>query len=299
MDLRSIKTFQTIIKHGSFQKAAEELSYAQSTITMQMKKLESELGVVLIERGKPFQLTEAGRLLALQGDLLLQEFERLQERMDALVKGEAGHIRVGAMEPAASYRLPYALAPFYEKFPRVNVSVQIESSRKLIEMVEADELDLAICTAANVPTTVRFLPLFPEEVAILMPDAHPLANEKDISLPQLENEPMLITTAACPFRRNIEKQMRDRGLRPTYRMEISNMLALKHYVQAGYGIAAVPIRCVMPPPKGTVLKAIRLFEEDLLVGLAENKTKPFGRVATSLKNILQKNLRYEKEPIQK
>ncbi|WP_353625870.1 LysR family transcriptional regulator [Bacillus sp. JCM 19041] len=254
MDLRSIKTFQTIVKHRSFQKAAEELSYAQSTITMQIKKLEKEFGATLIERGKPFQLTEAGRLLLVHGELLLKDYDVLQDVMGALINGESGHIRIGAMEPAASFRLPDLIASFYKKYPRVNVSIHIESSRKLIEMVQEGQVDLAIGTAPDTLSAVHFLPLFEEPIAILIPTIHALSKEEEVNLSQLEDEQILITTAACPFRRNLEKQMIDQGLRPSYRMEISNMLALKHYVQAGYGIAAVPIIAAAPPPEGTVLK---------------------------------------------
>lgn len=62
MDLKTLKTFQMIVKHGSFIRAADEMNYVQSTVTMQIQKLESELGIQLIERGKKISLTEAGRL---------------------------------------------------------------------------------------------------------------------------------------------------------------------------------------------------------------------------------------------
>lgn len=63
MDLKTLKTFQTIVNFGSFNRAAEEMNYAQSTVTMQIQRLESDLGCQLLERGKQITLTEAGRLL--------------------------------------------------------------------------------------------------------------------------------------------------------------------------------------------------------------------------------------------
>ena len=65
---------------------------------------------------------------------------------------------------------------------------------------------------------------------------------------------MLTTTTFCPFRRNFEKQMIEAGIHPRYGIEVSNMLGLKHYVQANYGIAVVPLITVTPPPLGTVIK---------------------------------------------
>src|SRR5699024_9164573 len=99
MDLRTIKTFKMIEKHGSFQKAAADLKYAQSTITTHIKKLESDLGTVLLDRGNNLQLTEAGRLLSEKGELLLKTYEHLQNSMKDLVQGEVATLRIGVMEP--------------------------------------------------------------------------------------------------------------------------------------------------------------------------------------------------------
>lgn len=292
MDLRSIKTFRTIVKHKSFHKAAEELAYAQSTITMQMKKLEQELGVLLIERGKNFQLTEAGRLLHTKGEVLLKDYEVLQSLMADFIQGESGDIRIGVMEPSASYRMPSALATFYEKFPKVNLNIQIQSSKTLVEMVKKDEIDLAICTAPDEISTLHFSPLFTEDVALLMQSSHPLANHESVSLKEIEDEMILITTAVCPFRRNLEKQMIDKGLKPKYRMEISNMLALKHYVELGYGLAAVPLIAATPPPPGTTLKPIKDFDKELTVGLMRNEEKSYsGNAMTYLIELFYNELK--------
>src|SRR5579862_5042020 len=113
MELRHIYTFQAIVKEGSFLKAAEKLMYAQSTITLHIQQLEAELGVKLFARqGKKVQLTEAGRSLRDQADHLLDYVATLQQNMADLVSGEAGHVRLGAVEPTASLRLPPLLVEY-------------------------------------------------------------------------------------------------------------------------------------------------------------------------------------------
>ncbi|MBA4536586.1 LysR family transcriptional regulator [Bacillus aquiflavi] len=77
MDVKAIKSFLTIIKCRSFQRAAEKLNYAQSTITTHIKNLEVDLGITLIERGRELKLTEAGMLLHEKGDFLLKELDSL------------------------------------------------------------------------------------------------------------------------------------------------------------------------------------------------------------------------------
>lgn len=267
MDLKTIKTFKTIVRLGSFQRAAEELNYAQSTVTTHIKNLEEELNVVLLERGKNLQLTDAGKLLHDKGDLLLKGFNNLKSAMEELVNGESGLIRIGVMEPTASYRIPSVLLPFIERYPKVQLSVQIHSNHSLIDMVKKEEIDLALCAAPEISLDNVFLPLFQEQVVLLVPDSHRLANEEQVYFKNLQDENILTTSTVCPFRRNFEKQAIEAGINLHYGIEISNMLGLRHYVQSNYGIAVVPLIAVTPPPSGTVIKNIIDFEKGLTVGL--------------------------------
>ncbi|WP_042346312.1 LysR family transcriptional regulator [Bacillus massiliigorillae] len=294
MDLKTIKTFKTIVRLGSFQRAAEELNYAQSTVTMHIKSLESELGVLLLERGKKLQLTEAGRLLNEKGDLLLKGFENLQSSMEDLVHGESGQIRLGVMEPAASFRIPLILSSFIEKFPKVQLSIHIQSSKVLSEMVKKDEVDLALCTAPEMNQSLIFDPIFSEEVVLLMPTYHRLANNERIALRDLEGEQLITTNSYCPFRRNLEQQMIEVGINPEYGLEVSNMLALKHYVQCNFGIAIVPLIAVSPPPVGTVIKKIEDFNSELKVGFMKNTERSYsGRAIEHLIEVINNRLKLD------
>ena len=104
MDLRQLQTFQAVVEHGSFLRAAEALLYAQSTITLHIQQLENDLGVPLFARqGKKAQLTEAGRLLAVEAAQILGRVEALRRTMCELAEGEAGYVRLGAI----FHDLPY------------------------------------------------------------------------------------------------------------------------------------------------------------------------------------------------
>jgi len=159
MDLKAVKTFHRIVALGGFNRAAEELNYAQSTVTMQIQKLESELGVRLIERGKTFQLTEAGRLFHEQSAHIVKDVEQLQGTMKELLSGEAGHLRLGVVEPIASYRLPEILASFLRDYPNIRVSVTIASSPQLNEQVLRGDLDMAICSPPQLGAGLYYEPL--------------------------------------------------------------------------------------------------------------------------------------------
>lgn len=291
MDLKTIKTFKTIVTLGSFQRAAEELNYAQSTITMHIKSLESELNVGLLERGKNLQLTEAGKILYEKADLLLKGFDNLTNAMNELAQGGLIPFRLGVMEPTASFRIPSIIAEFSKKFPKVQLSIQIQSNKILNEMVAKGEVDLAICTEPESSVGMIFQPLFQEEVVLLASENHPILQQSQILLKELEHETLVTTTSHCPFRNNFESQMIRAGVSPIYGLEVSNMLGLKYYVQACLGVAVVPKIAVTPTPEGTVTKPISDFEKGLTVGLLK-KTDYDGSeyIIKELMSILYKTL---------
>ncbi len=292
MDIRNIKTFQTIIRLGSFQRAAEELQYGQSTVTMHIQKLESDLGVKLLERGKKLTLTEAGRLFHQNADLLLKDYDYLQASMDELVKGDAGIIRLGVMEPTASYRLPQLLGPFLRQHPKVKISIHIGNTTVLGQMLHEGSIDMAICSTPNTGLDHSFEPLFIERLALLVPETHSLASKSSIRLRDLQHEHLLITNSQCPYRQKLENALLENGGSPYSGMEIGNMAALKYYVQADFGIAVVPVISATPTPQGTVLKAIDDLDSGLVTGLLRKmNASTFSLATESLVEIFRKELK--------
>ncbi|MEC0372704.1 LysR family transcriptional regulator [Paenibacillus chibensis] len=267
MDLKSVKTFHRIAALGSFNRAAEELNYAQSTVTMQMQKLETDLGMRLMERGRTFELTEAGRLFLEQSAHIVRDIEQLQTTMTELVAGAAGHIRLGVVEPIASYRLPGILAQFLHEFPQIRVSVSIASSPVLSQQLLHGELDLAVCSPPLLGTGLYFEPVLTEHFVVLLPEQHPLTGKQTISVQDLRRHRLLITAADCPYRRKLEMLLQEPGGPPLDTVEIGSMSALKYYVQCGIGAALVPASVLQPEPAGTVIRPLMDDEVDMTCGL--------------------------------
>ncbi|QGQ95065.1 LysR family transcriptional regulator [Paenibacillus psychroresistens] len=274
MDLRTIKTFKTIIKLGSFQRAAEELQYVQSTVTTHIQKLESDLGVKLIERGKNLRLTEAGRLFSEKSDSLIKDYDYLNHAMNEFIKGESGVVRLGIMEPTASYRIPLILAPFMQLYPKLQISIQIGNTSILSEMLDNGIIDIAICTTPESGVGSSFEPLFVEKLGLLVHQSHPLAIKEDIYLHNLQNENLLLTTSTCPYRKKLERSLLEKGGSPYLATEIGSMAALKYYVQANFGLAVVPLISVTPLPEGTILKELRDLDSGLITGMLRKKESP-------------------------
>lgn len=140
MEFRVIKTFQTIVRLGSFQLAAEYLKYSQPTITLHIQKLESELGFKLLERGKSIKLTEAGKIFYERANILLKEYEYLNNTLKDYSTGEAGTIRIGAAEPTASSRLPSILSLFKKDIPTQKLAYSLQTKSTFINIYAIKKL---------------------------------------------------------------------------------------------------------------------------------------------------------------
>ncbi|MFS0838412.1 LysR family transcriptional regulator [Paenibacillus sp. 1P03SA] len=257
MDFKMLKSFEKIVEYGNFARAAEELAYSPSTITMQIQKLESDLGVLLFERGKKIALTEAGRLFYEQSIPILQKMEQLQKTLADLASGESGHVRVGVTEPTASRQFPRLVRRFAELYPGISVSVEIAGTPVLAHKILAGELDFGLGSFPDSAAGLDFEPLFTEEFLLLVPAGHALSREESVTLSRLRETRLLVTARTCPYRRKLETALREKGSFPPDTMEIGSMSALKYYVAEGLGAALVPRMVLDPIPEGTHAVPVR------------------------------------------
>ena len=129
MDLRALKTFEACVRLGHFLKAAEELQYAPSTVTLQIQRLEADLGVSLFVRdGKRVIVTEAGRWLYHEASALLKSVGSLRQTVSDIAAGDNGSVRFAAIEPAASQRLAAVIAGFCKARPKVQLCMEVGGS---------------------------------------------------------------------------------------------------------------------------------------------------------------------------
>lgn len=284
MEIRLIKTFQTIVKLGSFRLAAESLQYSQPTITVQIKKLEDELGVKLFERGKTIELTEAGKFFYERSDTLLKNYLELNDIMSDYLNGETGNIRMGVAEPSASRRVPEIIASFLKQQPQTNIKISVGTNRELMQMLLDHEIDFAYChqPEVNLLETCRqpvneveleFEPLQSERLVLLLPENHILnAKRDDIYLQDLEHQRFVLTPITCPFRIRMEsliaRQVESFSMNS---IEVGSLTAIKYYVQAGVGLSLVPEVEAFPLLEGTAVKSVSDLSQGPEMGILLNR----------------------------
>jgi LysR family transcriptional regulator, regulator of the ytmI operon len=275
MNLRHLATFLAIARVGSFSRAARELSYAQSTVTLHVQELEAELGATLFHRSRAgVFLTEAGKTLVAMAAPIVTQVEELRTALAELSSGAAGQVAIGAVEPAASVRLPPLLAQFYEARPGVELSVDVTTTRSIAEQVASGRLDVGLSSTPPPGIEVDFEPLFTESLTLLVPAAHPLASAPTVTKDDLARNRVMVTEEGCAYRRAIDAGMCAAGTTLGSVMEITSVATLSHSVQAGLGVALVPQSTVSPPPHGTVTKPIDDISFCIRVGLVTRSGGP-------------------------
>jgi DNA-binding transcriptional LysR family regulator len=241
VELRQLKTFQTVATLRSFNQAAEVLKYAQSTVSEQIKVLENDLGVRLFDRkGRRIALTEAGELLLQYAQKML-DIER-EIRAELSHQGEPhGTLSIRIPETVSIYYLPSLLSQFRERFPKVRFDLNSCTYYGLPQELESGITNLAFLMtdsfyAADLETeTLLKLPL----VVVAHPD-NPLASKSNVTVPDVKNEPILLPRGDCSYRMQFEKTLMKEKVEPKVILNVNSITAIKNFVVAGTGITVIP-----------------------------------------------------------
>ena len=239
MDFDQIDTIIEIAKHNNFSRAAERLYRTQPAISKQVRSLELELGQKLFHRaGRQVELTAAGRIL-LEHCLQLAELRRqAREALERMRHVPRGRLAVGANEATSLYVLPPVFAAFHARYPEVRLRIHRNFTRKLVERVLANTLDFAVVSLPVDEKDLAVLPLFRDELVVIVPLGHPLASQPSVKVEQLADH-SLIFPRTGRTRALFERVFANRGLEPRVSLELASVEAIKKFVAVGLGVSLV------------------------------------------------------------
>lgn len=246
MELRQLRVFRAVAQRMSFTRAAEELGYAQSSVTAQVKSLERELGVSLFDRlGRGISLTDAGRQLLWHAKGLLE----LEERARAEVTGggePTGTLRVSAPETLTTYRLPPVLASFRERHPSVSLVFYPNPTGTLDGRLERELREGAVDVAFVIEEPgrgggqeIHYETLGVERLVLVAPPDHPLCHAEEVRPEDLSRETLLLTEKGCGYRSMFERGLESSGVRLDLAVEFASGEAIKRCVASGMGLAVL------------------------------------------------------------
>ncbi|MFB2920111.1 MULTISPECIES: LysR family transcriptional regulator [Aerosakkonema] len=237
--LHQLKVFEAAARHSSFTRAAEELFLTQPTVSMQVKQLAKAVGLPLFEQiGKRLYLTDAGReLLATCRDI----FDRLAqfEMTIADLKGvKAGQLRL-AVITTAKYVVPRLLGPFCQRYPGIDVSLQVTNHEIILERFSQNQDDLYIISQPPENFEGLMHPFLENPLVVLAPSNHPLAQQKNIPLESLSGEPFIMREPGSGTRQAVQKLFEQRGISVKVKVELGSNEAIKQAIAGGLGISVL------------------------------------------------------------
>ncbi|MEW2160179.1 LysR family transcriptional regulator [Streptomyces sp. NPDC007189] len=238
MELRLLVTFEKVATALSFTRAAAELSYAQSSVTGQIRALESSLGVELFDRlGSRIRLTEAGeRLLPYARQII----ELADEARAAVVEPEepSGTLTVGTMESLTSYRLPPLLEYFHHRHPGVRLALRTTIGDETRQALRQGAYDVGFLMEERTEHPGLTTAVLAEEpLALVAAPGHPLTGAA-VATADLVGRPLLATEPGCAYRDLFERELRALG--DVDFLEFGTIEATKRAAAAGLGIALLP-----------------------------------------------------------
>jgi DNA-binding transcriptional LysR family regulator len=239
--LQQLRLFEAVARHSSYTRAAEEVHLSQPAVSIQVKRLEENVGLALFEQvGKRITLTEAGRELYAASKDVLGRLAELDGAIDALRGEVAGTLRVTAVT-SAKYFLPHLLGAFLRRHPEVEPKLKVANRASLLERVADNEDDLYVMGHVPANSDVQAFPFLENIIVVVASPDHPLASRESVPLKQLAGERFLVREPGSGNRKVLEEFFTEQGITINPYLELGSAEAIKQGVMAGLGISALSL----------------------------------------------------------
>jgi molybdate transport repressor ModE-like protein len=242
--LRQLRIFEAVAKHGSISRAAMELGLTQPAVSMQIKQMEDQLGLVVVEQvGKKFALTEAGQELCFHATRIGDQTAAMVTAMEQFRELERGVLRV-AVVSTANYFLPPIIASFSKAHPGVRVSLRVANREAVLASVSSNEAELAILGHTPERADMVSQYFMDNPLVVIAAPNHPLAAADRLDLRMIEDEILVVREQGSGTRAAMERFFAEYGINHQPGCELNTNEAIKQAVQAGLGIGVVPAQTI-------------------------------------------------------
>ncbi|MDI6747185.1 MAG: LysR substrate-binding domain-containing protein [Rhodocyclaceae bacterium] len=260
MTLTELRYIVALARERHFGRAAEKCFVAQPTLSVAVKKLEDELGVILFERGQSeVTVTPAGVPVVEQAARVLAEAARVKELADTAGDPLAGPLRLGAIHTIGPYLLPRLVPLVKERAPKMPLMIEEGYTAQLIEELKSGELDVAVLALPLEEPGLVAQPVYDEAFRVLVPTGHAWAKQKQVDADRLLDEPLLMLGRGNCFRDQVLDLCTRAGAGGPRVLEGSSLETIRLMVASGVGITVMPASAVDMLPKDDPLLCVRPF----------------------------------------
>lgn len=281
MDIRQLRYFQAIAEEGQISKAAKRLNIAQPPLSQQLKLLEQELGVTLVERGsRHLRLTDAGRLLQERATKLLEFLNATTAELQDMSSGAKGTLNIGAVASAGAGFLPERIRYFHQRYPEVTFQFWEGSTSRILRLLQHGIIEIGITRTVFDPDLFQAVDLPPESLLTAQTaEGDQLGHDDSLSVVDLSGKPLLIHRSNEAI---IAESCRRYGFEPHIICRGDDTRTLLAWAAAGIGIAIVPqsvvslaphqqlTYCKIADPALMIRKAVICYKDRYLSLVAKN-----------------------------
>ena len=236
---RQLRVFNEVARHLSFARAAEKLFLTPPAVTMQIKELESHVGMPLFDRqGRKVSLTTAGEYMLVYARRILATLKDAEDAASRLVHAQAGVLTIG-MVGTAKYFMMQLLAQFKERHPGVEIRLETGNRDQLVKMLENNDVDVAVMGRPPSELKTRAEPFAAHPHVFVSSVNHPLALQESISPEDLREHEFIVREQGSGTRAAMEKFFSEVRITPKMPLQVSSNETLKQAVMAGLGLGFV------------------------------------------------------------
>lgn len=262
MNLRDLEYLVAVAEHGHFGRAAIACRVSQPTLSTQLKKLEAELGVRLLERNpRQVLLTAVGERVMARARGILGEVEAIRVIARHTRDPRSGRLRLGIFPTLSPYLLPHVVPTLRERFPDLELLLVEEQTEALLEQLHGGRLDAAVLALPVADEALDGELLFREDFLLAVPAGHRLAGAGRVDVPALAAEHLLLLADGHCLRQQVLAVCRMAGAREYAGFRATSLETLRHMVAAGVGVTLLPELSAQPPiPQPGTVRLLRFAD---------------------------------------
>ena len=288
MELYQLEYFLEAARQRNFTRAAAHLHLAQAALSEQIRKLESELGTPLFNRGRrETVLTSAGETLRQHAEALLERAATAKQAVQDLISLRGGRLTIGAIPSVSACLLPAAIAAFRKLHPLVELALYEGTSEIVAQWVDSGRVEFGIVQLPTGSGSFDEHPLFAEPFVALISKNHSLAKQKTIALAKLADEPFILYKGRA--RDTALTACRTAGFEPRIACESSELETIRSLVAAGLGIAILPQLATRQATPGCAVVRLRDDPVERQVALLTRSGHSTSPSAAAFREILKRH----------
>jgi DNA-binding transcriptional LysR family regulator len=239
LTFRQLQVFESVARQQSFTRAAQELHLSQPAVSMQIKQLESAVGLPLFEQlGKQIHITEAGGVMRHFSRRIAGDLREAEEAIEELKGIEGGRLRI-AVATTVNYFAARLLSRFCKQYPGVRVSLDVTNRETVLHQLAENTADIVLMGQPPDGLDVEAEPFMDNPLVVIAAPDHPLISRRRVPLSALAQETFLIREPGSGTRSAMERFFAAKGIAPRISVEMTSNEAIKQSVEAGLGLGVV------------------------------------------------------------